>query len=109
MISRYIPTEPMTLEGLLDKRLLHLEAVDQAAKYLSVCAKGEQVRRRVVSADTFGTPIVLPDPKPIPNHLLPNPAFGWTLSETAKKDIEAIERNSRNALSNIARQWPQYR
>jgi hypothetical protein len=100
MISRYIPTEPMTLEGLLDKRLLHLEAVDQAAKYLSVCA---------VSADTFGTPIVLPDPKPIPNHLLPNPAFGWTLSETAKKDIEAIERNSRNALSNIARQWPQYR
>jgi hypothetical protein len=48
---------------------------------------------------TFGTPIQPFGPPPIRD--VSSPGFGWKLSEAARKNIEAIEENSRMALHRI--------
>jgi hypothetical protein len=49
----------------------------------------------------LGTPIQAPGPKPIPEEKSGNSSFGNNLSEKARKDIEKIEANVRNAERRI--------
>ena len=54
-------------------------------------------KRGNMSSPSIGTPISIPRPEPIKELRLTSAGFGWRLSDDAKRDIEAIEANVRQA------------
>lgn len=52
---------------------------------------------RIMTAKPLGTPLSPQAPKPISDKNKKAPGFGWTLSDSARSDIEKIEANARAA------------
>ncbi|HEY2357775.1 MAG TPA: hypothetical protein VGH86_10025 [Phenylobacterium sp.] len=50
-----------------------------------------------MTATRLGTPLSPRLPDPIPKTDDKTPGYGWTLSDQAKRDIEQIEANAREA------------
>ena len=81
-------------ENELEFRVLEVE---HALMQWRLTIKARDAKRK--DPATFGTPIRPFGPAPIKD--VSSPGFGWKLSEVARKDIEAIEENSRTALHRI--------
>lgn len=54
-----------------------------------------------MTAKQLGTPLAPKSPEPLKQQDSKTPGFGWELSDTARKDIEEIEANAREAEQRI--------
>ena len=82
-----------------EKRDELLDAVDHACFQCIHMAK--PILAKSNAKKQFGTPIRVFDQGPICKANAGHPAFGWTQSPKAKREIEAIESNWRMALRRV--------
>ena len=86
---------------MFEKREELLDAVDYACYQIVHMAKPVRAKQQESLMKKLGTPLKAFGPEPLAKEKSGHPAFGWKLSDEARRDIEAIENNARTSLHRI--------